>query len=58
MKLTWKQRDKIIHLFPKQPGNVKVDNSRFLDTVVYICENGGKWPALPETLGPWHTIYL
>jgi transposase len=45
--------------FPaKQRGNVKVDNSRFLDTVIYICESGCKWRALPETFGPWHTIYV
>jgi transposase len=58
MKLTWEQREKILRLFPKQRGNVKVDNSRFLDAVIYICENGCKWRALPETFGPGHTIYL
>jgi transposase len=56
MKLTRKQRDKIIRLFPKQPGNVKVDNSRFLGALIYIRENGCKWRALPETFGLWHTI--
>jgi transposase len=58
MKLTRKQRDKIIRLFPIQRGNVKVDNSRFLDAIISICENGCKWRALPETFGPWHTIYV
>jgi transposase len=50
--------EKIINLFPKQRGNVKIDNSRFLDALIYICENGCKWRALPETFGPWHTIYV
>ncbi|MDR1251721.1 MAG: transposase [Treponema sp.] len=58
MKLTREQREKILRLFPKQRGNVKVDNSRFLDALIYICENGCKWRALPETFGPWHTIYV
>jgi transposase len=49
---------KIMNLFPKQRGNVKVDNSRFLDAIIYICENGGKWRALPGTFGPWHTVYV
>ncbi|MDR3115254.1 MAG: transposase, partial [Treponema sp.] len=49
---------KISNLFPKQRGKVKVDNSRFLDAIIYSCENGCTWRALPETLGPWHTIYV
>jgi transposase len=44
MKLTGEQR-----------GNVKVDTSRFPDAIIYICENGCKWRALPETFGPRHT---
>ncbi|MDR0721407.1 MAG: transposase, partial [Treponema sp.] len=58
MKLTQEQRKKIINLFPKQRGKVKIDNSRFLDALIYICENGGKWRALPATFGPGHTIYV
>jgi transposase len=56
MKLTQEQRKKIMNLFPKQRGNVKVDNSRFPDAIIYICENDCKWRALPGTFGPWHTI--
>jgi transposase len=58
MKLSQEQRKKIIRLFPKQRGNVKVGNSRLFDALIYICENGCKWRALPETFGPWHTIYV
>jgi transposase len=50
--------EKIISLFPKQRGNVKVDSSRFLDALIYVCENGCKWRALPESFGPWHTVYV
>jgi transposase len=35
---------------------VKIDDSRFLDALFYIRENGCKWRALPETFGPWHAI--
>jgi transposase len=45
-----------MNLFSKQRGNVKVDNSRFPDAIIYICENGCKWRALPGTFGPWHTV--
>jgi transposase len=58
MKLTREQRKKNYDLFPKQRGNVKVDNSRFPDAIICICENGCKWRALPGTFGPWHTIYV
>jgi transposase len=26
--------------------------------LVYRCENGCKWRALPETFGHWHVIYM
>jgi transposase len=58
MKLTREQRKKIMNLFPQQRGNVKLDTSRFLDAIIYICENGCTWRACSETFGPWHTIYV
>jgi transposase len=58
MKITREQREKIIRLFPKQRGNVIVDNSRFLDALIYICESGCKWRSLPPSFGPWHIIYV
>jgi hypothetical protein len=54
MKLTREQREKILRLFPKQRGNVKVDNSRFLDAVIYSCENGYKWPFLKPSALAYH----
>jgi transposase len=56
MKLSQEQRKKIIRLFPKQRGNVKVDDSRSLDALISICENGREWWALPETFGPRRAI--
>jgi transposase len=57
MKISREQRVKILRLFPIQRGNLKIDNSRFLDAVIYICENGCKGRALPPSFGPRHTIY-
>jgi transposase len=56
MKLTQEQRKKIINLFPKPRGKVTSDRDRFLDALIYSCENGCKWRALPGIFGPWHTI--
>ncbi|MDR0721580.1 MAG: transposase [Treponema sp.] len=58
MKISQEQRKKIIRLFPIQRGNVRVDNDRFLDAIIYICENGCTWRSLPVSFGPWHTIYV
>jgi transposase len=58
MKLSQKQFKRVASLLPKQRGHVKIDNLTFLNALVYICENGCKWRALPETFGPWHSIYM
>jgi transposase len=28
------------------------------DALIYICENGSTWRALPDAFGPCHTIYV
>ena len=43
---------------PKQRGNVKLDNLRLLNAILYVTENGCKWRALPKEYGNWHTIYV
>jgi transposase len=58
MELTEKQYRKIAGLLPKQRGNVKISNRTFLNALIYRCENGCKWRALPEKFGNWHTIYM
>jgi transposase len=47
----------IQHLFPRQRGNVKIDNLTFLQALQYMTENGCRWRALPEKFGNWNTIY-
>lgn len=42
---------------PRQRGNVKVTNLKFLNALLYVAEHGCKWRGLPKRFGPWHTIY-
>lgn len=43
---------------PVQRGNVKIDNRRLLNALLYIVENGCKWRRLPKEYGHWHTVYM
>jgi transposase len=58
MKITREQKEKIISLFPKPRGNVKIGGGALLEALVCICENGCAWRSLPASFGPWHTIYM
>jgi transposase len=58
MKLKENQYWQIAKLLPKQRGNVKVDNRDLLNALIYRCKNGCSWRALPESFGPWHTIFV
>ncbi|MBP3558852.1 MAG: transposase, partial [Thermoguttaceae bacterium] len=42
---------------PNARGNVLVDNLTFLNTILYVAGNGGKWRALPRRYGHWNTVY-
>jgi len=58
MKLKENQYRQIEKLLPRQRGNVKVENRSLLNALIYRCENGCPWRALPQSFGPWHTIYV
>ena len=58
MKLKENQYRQIEKLLPRQRGNVKVENRNLLNALVYRCENGCSWRGLPQSFGPWHTIYV
>jgi transposase len=58
MKLKENQYRQIEKLLPRQRGNVKVENRSLLNALIYRCENGCSWRALPQSFGPWHTIYV
>ena len=58
MKLKENQYQQIEKLLPRQRGNVKVENRNLLNALIYRCENGCSWRGLPQSFGPWHTIYV
>ena len=49
--------DKIKHVLPVQRGNVNVENIRFINALLYICENSCKWRRLPKEYGSWNAVY-
>lgn len=57
MQLTEEQFTQIAELFPRQRGNVRLDNLRVLNAILYVTSNGCKWRALPEHYGKWNTVY-
>ena len=57
MKITQQQYEKIADSFPRQRGNVVIDNLTMLNAMLYILEHGCKWRGLPSSFGNWHSIY-
>lgn len=57
MKTTRQQYEKISDCFPRQRGDVRIDNLTVLNAILYILEHGCKWRGLPEVFGNWHSIY-
>ena len=57
MELDYSQYQRISDCFPRQRGNVGLDNLAVLNAILYVAENGCKWRSLPADFGNWHTIY-
>jgi transposase len=57
MEINIEQYEKLKHILPVQRGNVSVENVKFINAVLYVCENGCKWRKLPKEYGYWHAIY-
>ena len=58
MELNNTHYQQIADCFPRQRGNVSLNNLSVLNAFLYIAENGCKWRKLPSKFGNWHTIYL
>ena len=58
MNLKEDQYQQIEKFLPVQRGNVRIDNRLLLAALIYRCENGCSWRALPKSFGPWHVIYV
>ncbi len=57
MELTRQQYEKISVCFPRQRGNVKIDNLTALNAMLYVLEHECKWRGLPPSFGNWHSMY-
>jgi transposase len=57
MELNYSQYQEIADCFPRQRGNVSMDNLSVLNAFLYVAENGCKWRSLPSKYGNWHTTY-
>ena len=57
MKIDQGKYDKIKHVLPTQRGNINVENLKFINALLYICENGCKWRRLPKEYGSWNAVY-
>lgn len=57
MELTRQHYEKISDCFPRQRGNVKIDNLAALNAMLHVLEHGCKWRGLPPGFGNWHSIY-
>ena len=57
MEITEKEMEKIAKILLIQRGNVKHENLKFLNAVLYVAENGCKWRSLPKECSNWNSIY-
>lgn len=58
--LTDAQWARIAPLLPGREGTKGgrgQDNRRFVEAVLWLLRNGGRWRALPAAWGHWHTTY-
>ena len=58
MELNNSHYEQISDCFPRQRGNVSLDNLTVLNAILHVAENGCKWRSLPAHFGSWHTIYM
>ena len=57
MELSRQHYEKRADCFPRQRGNVKIDNLSALNGMLYVLEHGCKWRGLPPSFGNWHSVY-
>ena len=58
MEITQEQYARIEASLPVQRGNVRLENLRVLNAILYVAEHGCKWRGLPKRFGNWHTVYV
>jgi len=55
--ITKTEYKRIESYFPIQRGNVKIDNFKFINAILYVANRKIQWYKLPEEFGEWSTIY-
>lgn len=54
------QFDRIAPLLPGKEGDrgrTALSNRLFLDAVLFVANNGGRWRDLPERFGKWNSVF-
>jgi transposase len=54
------QWERIAHLLPGKPGErgrTAADKRWFVEAVLWMARSGAPWRDLPETFGPWNSVY-
>ncbi|MDT0630712.1 IS5 family transposase [Rubrivirga sp. S365] len=55
------QFNRIRHLLPGKPGDrgrTATNNKLFLEAVLFVASNGGRWRDLPERFGKWNSVFV
>jgi transposase len=53
MELTVDQFQRIADCLPRQRGNVKTDNLKLLNALLYVVENGCNWHSIYTRMNRW-----
>jgi putative transposase len=40
------------------PGRTAADNRKFIDAILWIARTGAHWRELPESFGPWNSVFV
>ena len=59
-ELTNKEWERIAPLLPKRmtlQGRPRKEDRRMIDAMLWIMATGAPWRDLPESYGPWTTVY-
>jgi transposase len=54
------QWNKICHALPGKVGDAgrsATDNRLFIDAMMWVARNGGRWRDLPERFGKWNSVH-
>jgi transposase len=54
------QWERLAHLLPGKPGDrgrTAADNRLFVEAILWMARAEAPWRDLPETFGPWNSVY-